>query len=310
MAKKYIFISLSLAVIAFLAWAFFKFQQPEIESFEGCLKAGYPILETYPRQCKIIEGKLFTEDIGNELAKQDLIFVTSVRPHQEISSKLLVEGAARGFWFFEASFPVRIYDSNNNELGMAVAQAQDDWMTEKFVPFQVAIQFLAAATQRGTLVLEKDNPSGLPENADELRIPVVFRKSGVSETTTNLKVFFNNGKLDPEFSCDKVFAVSREVPKTQAVARAALEELLKGPAERDKALGFITSINSGVKIQKLTIEDDTAKVDFNSQLEFQTGGSCRVAAIRMQITETLKQFPSVKDVIISIDGRTEDILQP
>jgi len=35
-----------------------------------------------------------------------------------------------------------------------------------------------------------------------------------------------------------------------------------------------------------------------------------VAAIRAQIRETLKQFPTVDEVIISIDGRTEDILQP
>ncbi|MBU3925210.1 GerMN domain-containing protein, partial [Patescibacteria group bacterium] len=53
-----------------------------------------------------------------------------------------------------------------------------------------------------------------------------------------------------------------------------------------------------------------AKVDFDERLEFQAGGSCRVAAIRAEITETLKQFPTVNNVVISINGRTEDILQP
>lgn len=125
-----------------------------------------------------------------------------------------------------------------------------------------------------------------------------------------LKVFFNNDQLDPEFSCNKVFPVERVVPKTQAVARAALEELLKGPTEEEKSDGFFTSINSGVKIQKLTVENGAAKVDFDEQLEFQVGGSCRVSAIRAQIRETLKQFPTVQEVIISINGRTEDILQP
>lgn len=51
-------------------------------------------------------------------------------------------------------------------------------------------------------------------------------------------------------------------------------------------------------------------IDFDERLEFQVGGSCRVAAISAQIRETLKQFPQVKEVIISINGRTEDILQP
>jgi spore germination protein GerM len=125
-----------------------------------------------------------------------------------------------------------------------------------------------------------------------------------------VKVFFNNEKSDPEFSCNKVFPVEREIPKTQAVGRTALEELLKGPTDAEKDSKYFTSINPGVKIQSLTIENGIAKVDFDGQLEFQVGGSCRVSAIRAQITETLKQFPTVNSVIISINGRTEDILQP
>ena len=128
--------------------------------------------------------------------------------------------------------------------------------------------------------------------------------------TLTVKVFFNNSELDPEFSCNQVFSVQRTIPKTQAVARAALEQLLRGPTEAEKAQGFFTSINSGVKIQSLTIQAGTAYVDFDDQLEFQVGGSCRVSAIRAEITRTLKQFPTVSEVIISVNGRTEDILQP
>ncbi len=55
---------------------------------------------------------------------------------------------------------------------------------------------------------------------------------------------------------------------------------------------------------------EEVSVDFDETLEKAVGGSCRVAAIRSQITKTLLQFPSFKKVIISINGRTEDILQP
>ena len=130
------------------------------------------------------------------------------------------------------------------------------------------------------------------------------------EEFITVKVFFNNDRLDPEFSCNKVFPVEREILKTEAVARAALQELLKGPTAAEKEAGFFTSIKPGVKIQKLSVEEGLAKVDFNEQLEFQVGGSCWVSAIRAQITEILKQFPTVNQVIISINGRTEDILQP
>lgn len=222
-----------------------------------------------------------------------------------VKSPLEFKGEARGSWFFEASFPVKITDKNGNVLGQTTAQAKSDWMTEDFVPFEGTIEFAPTADE-GYIVFLKDNPSGLPENADEYKIPVKFEKV----ETTAVKVYFNNDKMDPEFSCNKVFPVEREVIKTQAVARAALEELLKGATEKDKSEGFFTSINPGVKIEKLTIENGIAKVDFNDQIEFRVGGSCRVSAIRAQITQTLKQFPTVKEVIISVNGRTEDILQP
>jgi spore germination protein GerM len=104
--------------------------------------------------------------------------------------------------------------------------------------------------------------------------------------------------------------VERQVDKTLAVGWAALEELLKGVSKEEQESGFYTSLNLGVRINKLTIEGGVARVDFDKQMEFEMGGSCRVSAIRAQITETLKQFPSVQSVIISVEGRTEDILQP
>ena len=134
---------------------------------------------------------------------------------------------------------------------------------------------------------------------------------GVAQVeTTKIKIYFNNSKLDPEFTCVKVFPVEREIPKTAAVARAAVEELLKGPTEQEKAQNYITNINPGVKIQKLVIENGIAKIDFDAEMERAVGGSCRVGAIRSQITQTLKQFSNVKEVAISIDGRIEDALQP
>lgn len=241
------------------------------------------------------------------LEKADLIKVTDPLMNQTITSPLAVRGEARGYWFFEASFPIKVLDANGKTIGQGIAQAQSDWMTENFVPFVAEIIFDNPRTKTGALVLEKDNPSGLSENADYLRIPVRFN---LDLKTVKVKVFFNNSEMDPEFSCNKVFSVERQVPETKAVARAALDQLLLGPAQQDKEKGFFTSINSGVKIQNLSIENGVAKVDFDTQLEFQVGGSCRVSAIRLQITETLKQFLSVREVMISINGRTEDILQP
>ena len=108
-------------------------------------------------------------------AKDDLIFVTSAGPSgAPTSTSFFVSGKARGTWYFEASFPVKVYDANNKLIGSGVATAQGDWMTEDYVPFEAIIDIPATIqrTDKGTVVLEKDNPSGLPENDNSLTIPV------------------------------------------------------------------------------------------------------------------------------------------
>jgi hypothetical protein len=104
----------------------------------------------------------------------DLIHVSAPSAGSHVTSPLHVAGEARGTWFFEASFPVKLLDAAGNVLVQAPAQAKGEWMTEAFVPFELSLSFEAPSAGTGTLVLEKDNPSGLPEHADELRIPVVF----------------------------------------------------------------------------------------------------------------------------------------
>ncbi|MDO8668245.1 MAG: GerMN domain-containing protein [bacterium] len=246
-----------------------------------------------------------TGQAGGE-RKPDEVMVIMPQPNQTVKSPLTVIGQARGSWFFEASFPIELVDDQGRVLGQSYAQAQSDWMTENFVPFIGEISYQIEATTTGKLILKNDNPSGLPQYDKKREISVLISPN----QTLLVKAFFSNNNLDKAITCEKAFPVKRQVVRTAAIARAALEELLKGPSQADLAQGFYTSINPNVKIQKLTITDGTAKVDFDETLERNMGGSCRVSAIRAQITETLKQFPTVKNVIISINGRTEDILQP
>ena len=97
-------------------------------------------------------------------AKENLIRLNSPKPNDVVSSPLLIDGEARGTWYFEASFPVKLFDGNGKELAITPAQTESDWMTTEFVPFSATLVFDAPQTATGTLVLEKDNPSGLPEN--------------------------------------------------------------------------------------------------------------------------------------------------
>jgi len=103
------------------------------------------------------------------------IRVTAPSAGALIATPLTVAGEARGSWYFEASFPVRLVDGSGRQLAIVPAQAKGEWMTSNFVPFEVQLSFTPPPGGGGFLILQKDNPSGLPEHADSLVIPVRFR---------------------------------------------------------------------------------------------------------------------------------------
>ena len=142
-----------------------------VDNFERCEKLGFPVAESYPRQCRAGD-KLFVESVP--AGKPNKIRIASPLPNSRIESPVMVSGEARGLWDFEASFPVGLFDANGKLLNMVPAQAQGEWMTTEFVPFSVTLTFKEPETATGTLVLYKDNPSGLPENDDLISIPVRF----------------------------------------------------------------------------------------------------------------------------------------
>ena len=122
----------------------------------------------------VLTGKTYTQDIGNEAELSNLIVVDYPRPNQIVKSPLVITGRARGYWFFEASAPVRILDKNGDVLAEKYIESIDEWMTEDFVVFSGEITFNPAGSNKGTIILQNDNPSGLPENIKELRIPIHF----------------------------------------------------------------------------------------------------------------------------------------
>lgn len=148
--------------------------QKRITNFDECVAAGNPVMESYPEQCRTEDGKTFTREIGNELEKRDLIRIENPHPNQEIQSPLEITGEARGTWYFEASFPITLEDNDGNIIAERYAEAQDEWMTEAFVPFKAELEFGTTTAKTGWLILKKDNPSGLPEHDDALRVPVKF----------------------------------------------------------------------------------------------------------------------------------------
>jgi hypothetical protein len=107
-------------------------------------------------------------------ALPDLIELQTPLPGGLLQSPVTIAGRARGTWYFEASFPVYLLDAAGDTIARVPAHADGAWMTTEFVPFHVTLTFTPPASGAGTLILAKDNPSGLPEHAAELRVPVRF----------------------------------------------------------------------------------------------------------------------------------------
>ncbi len=146
----------------------------KVSNFEECVAAGNPIMESYPRQCGHAD-KVYVENIGNELEKIDIIRISTPRPNQTINSPFVIEGEARGNWFFEGDFPVVLTDWDGRIIAESFLTAQSEWMTEEFVQFKGTLEFEKPNYgDNGILILRKDNPSGLPEHDDALEIPISF----------------------------------------------------------------------------------------------------------------------------------------
>lgn len=149
---------------------------PVVTSFDTCATAGYPVMESDPRQCKTPDGRTYAEEIVQKPtfsnASGDDITVQTPFPGAVVGKEFSVLGEARGMWFFEASFPIELLDKDGKSLAIAVAQAQGEWMTENFVPFKADIKAPETYIGPATLILRRDNPTGLPEYDASISFPI------------------------------------------------------------------------------------------------------------------------------------------
>ena len=95
MKKIYVLAAIIFVAIGGAIWYFGQPKQesvapPAATSFQECVDAGYPVAESYPRQCRTPDGRNFVEDIGNALEKQDIIRASNPRPNQGITSSVRI----------------------------------------------------------------------------------------------------------------------------------------------------------------------------------------------------------------------------
>ncbi len=116
--------------------------------------------------------------IIDNIADNTFIVVEEPYPMQEITSPVTIKGEAVGNWYFEGDFPVTVVTDEGEVLAQWSVTAQDEWITENFVPFKGSVTFDNPANGEGVpgkIIFHKDNPSGLPENDDSIEVPVIIK---------------------------------------------------------------------------------------------------------------------------------------
>lgn len=102
--------------------------------------------------------------------------ITTPELGKPIKSPLTIRGKVARSFAFEGTFPIVLKDANGKELARASAHVVGSNNTSNAVPFLAMLTFAQPISRTGTLVLQKDNPSGLPQNDDSRIFNVVFPK--------------------------------------------------------------------------------------------------------------------------------------
>ena len=143
----------------------------------------------------------------------------------------------------------------------------------------------------------------------------VFSAFGQTAKTTTIKVYFSNEKLNPNLDdCNKVYPVTRKIPKTTATAMAALTELFKGATKDEEAKGYSgmpTAETNGI-LKSIRVKNGAAYVNFTARLLDQMGTattSCGSGQYFGMIESTLTQFATIKKIYYAVEGNTNDFYE-
>jgi hypothetical protein len=121
--------------------------------------------------------------------------------------------------------------------------------------------------------------------------------------TTIVRAYF---WLDGPPGSAGLVAVLREIPATKGVASAAVNALLAGPIAAETSRNISSAVPAGSQLLGLSIDGGVATVDLSS--EFESGGGTASVVNRLgQLVYTLTQFPTVKSVIVQIEGERRTV---
>jgi hypothetical protein len=142
---------------------------PQPLTFVECARY-FPVKESRPRSCTNGAGTTMVEDLGNSVALEKEIELTSPRPNDTITSPVKIHGQALGSWYNGSTIEVLVLDIYKNEIARGEANTASYTNQIKFAPFDGAVTFTKPVfgTTGSVVILNKSDDNVY------LEIPVTF----------------------------------------------------------------------------------------------------------------------------------------
>jgi hypothetical protein len=127
---------------------------------------------------------------------------------------------------------------------------------------------------------------------------------GVDRVKIFMIALEDKGQSGPEIGCgDSLVAVDREIPLTKAPLTAAMTELLSVHDQYYGQSGFYNALyQSDLQVENITI-DEQGLANIYLTGTYALGGVCDGPRFEAQLIETARQFSTVKEVSIFVNGK-------
>ena len=102
--------------------------------------------------------------------------------------------------------------------------------------------------------------------------------------------------------------VERMFPASASPLSDVVQALITGPNEAEKQRGLISLIPPGTRMLSASIVNNTARISFSEEFQYNTYGVEGYIGQLQQIVFTVTEFLNVRDVQILIEGRRVDYL--
>lgn len=100
--------------------------------------------------------------------------------------------------------------------------------------------------------------------------------------------------------------VTRIIPETEDLARATMDELLKGPRQ---GVPLYSAIPDGTELVDMAVKEEMATVNLSGELLGYRGGLESAEHLTAQLVLSLTELPHVRQVQIYVEGRAETLEQ-